>query len=318
MKKIRVAFIGAGYMASEHAKVFQALEQAILVGVYSPGREKAIAFASNFSISYVANSIEDLFLKTQADLIIVAVPELETSKVCNEVFKYSWCALIEKPVGLNYQEAKKIAEYAKKLNAEAYVALNRRHYSSTINAMEGLSNKSGERLVVIQDQEDLISAEQFGQPKKVLENWMYANSIHLIDYFQLFCRGKIVSVDSNRKYRAESLDLVNARLYYDSGDIGIYIGVWNRPGPWSVSITNYEDRWEMKPLEISSVQRYGSRVVEVVEGSKWDIDFKPGLMVQALEAIKATQGLVNNLPRLEDALESMRLVQCIYEDEKRT
>ena len=317
MKKIRVAFIGAGYMAGEHAKVFQALDQAILVGVFSPRHEKAVTFASNFSIGYVANSIEDLFLNTQADLIIVAVPELETSKVCVEVFKYPWCALIEKPVGINYQEAKKIAECAKKLNAKAYVALNRRHYSSTINAREGLRNKSGERLVVIQDQEDLIAAEQFGQPKKVLENWMYANSIHLIDYFRLFCRGELVSVDSNRKYRGESLDLVNARLYYDSGDIGIYISVWNRPGPWSVSITNYQDRWEMKPLEISSVQRYGSRMVNIVEGSQWDKDFKPGLMAQALEAIKATQGLANNLPCLEDALKSMRLVQRIYEDEKR-
>ena len=68
----------------------------------------------------------------------------------------------------------------------------------------------------------------------------------------------------------------------------------------------------MRPLEQTFVQNYGSRKQEPVSISEWDTKFKPGLRVQAEEAIKAVSGKLHNLPTLDDALESMKLVKTIY------
>ena len=68
--KIRVAFIGAGYMAAEHVKAFSDISDVELSGVYSRTRARAEEFATDYSIKYVCESIGDLFDKTQADLVI--------------------------------------------------------------------------------------------------------------------------------------------------------------------------------------------------------------------------------------------------------
>ena len=36
------------------------------------------------------------------------------------------------------------------------------------------------------DQENTIKAKHSGHKIKVIKNWMFANSIHLIDYFNIF------------------------------------------------------------------------------------------------------------------------------------
>jgi hypothetical protein len=42
------------------------------------------------------------------------------------------------------------------------------------------------------------------------------------------------------------------------------------------------------------------------------MQFKPGLRLQAEKAIAAARGEANNLPTLQIAMESMRLVQAIF------
>ena len=88
--------------------------------------------------------------------------------------------------------------------------------------------------------------------------------------------------------------------------------VWNAPGPWAVVVTTQDKRWEMRPLEQAFVQYYGSRKQEPIAVNELDKKFKPGLRLQAEEAIKAVSGQKHNLPTLDEALESMKLVKSIY------
>lgn len=149
MMQIKVAIIGAGFMASEHIKAFSAIEDVALVGIYSRTRTRADALAQQFNIAGVFNAVDELYAATQADLVIVAVPELHVRNVCLQVFKYPWVALIEKPAGYDLADAKKIAAAAQQNARRAYVALNRRHYSSTrafdISVDIGVGRMVGER-----------------------------------------------------------------------------------------------------------------------------------------------------------------------------
>ena len=167
--------------------------------------------------------------------------------------------------------------------------------------------------MTILDQEDAEGALIAGQPPEVVENWMYANSIHLIDYFSQLCRGNHLSTKILTPWNAKAPGPMAAYLQFSSGDMGLYQAVWNAPGPWSVSVCTKNIRAELRPLEQLSIQRVGSRIAEIQPSDPLDKDYKPGLLRQAQEAIKAAQGKTTTLPSLEEANRSMALVASIYD-----
>lgn len=310
---IRVAFIGAGYMATEHLKVFCSIPKVELVGIHSKTRRQAEKLAEEYGVKHVLDSIPLLYDSTNADLVVVSVPELATFEVCKEVFKHPWTILIEKPVGFNLEDARRIYELAKSSGSKVFVALNRRHYGSTRSVVDELKSFDGSpRMVELLDQEDQISALGAGQPEVVVKNWMFANSIHIIDYLNIFCRGNLIGVENIISWDPMNPFLVFAKANYDSGDIGIYRCIWNAPGPWSVSITTKKKRWEMRPLEVAHSQDYGSRTSVKLAEFEMDSIFKPGLKFQAEQAIQAALGKANTLCTLDESMRLMELISEIY------
>jgi predicted dehydrogenase len=315
--KCKVAFIGAGYMATEHLKAFKDIEGVELVGIYSRTRSRAEQLAQSYGIHEVFDNIEELYTRTNADIVVISVPELAARKVATVAFQFPWICLLEKPVGFNVEDAEEIIKVQMQFSAKAYVALNRRHYGSTRAVKASLEKSIGPRLVQVLDQEDTKAALGVGQPELVVKNWMYANSIHVIDYFQLFCRGTLISVENIIPWDPETPFLIMSKLTYDSGDIGIYQAVWNAPGPWSVVISTPEKRFEMRPVEFAFEQVYGKRVLEPLPVDERDNLYKPGIRVQAEVAVKAVleKNFPVQLPTLEDALTAMKITRKIYFNE---
>jgi predicted dehydrogenase len=313
MKVCNVVFIGAGYMTNEHAKAFSDIDNVQLLGIYSKTESKSHLLAKKYGIKKVYLSIQELYESTKADLVVISVPELSVHDVAIAAFNYPWTCLIEKPIGYNFSDAESIANIAIKLNRKVFVALNRRHYSSTRKVLEDLKNTDGIRLIHVNDQEDIDVAIQSGQPQLVVENWMYANSIHLIDYFTFLLRGKITKIENIIPWISETPGYVMAKIETDSGDVGIYTAIWNAPGPWSVTICTKAKRFEMRPLEFASVQLYGKRTVDVFKVDSIDNDYKAGIRYQALLVIKVSLGEnVPELPTIVDALKTMQLVKNLY------
>jgi predicted dehydrogenase len=308
----KVAIIGAGYMAREHIRAFQDVPGVSVVGLHSKTRTKAEALAKEFGQILVCDSVAELFEKTQADLVVVAVPILAMKAVCETCFEYPWAALIEKPVGYNLAEAEEIEASARARNRRAFVALNRRHYGSTRTVQADLANLTGTRLIKVQDQEAPVAALESGEPELVVQNWMFANSIHLIDFFSMFGRGKVVRVERTIRFDKVRPRYVAATITFESGDVGLYEAIWDGPAPWSVTVNTDNKRWEMRPLEKAAFQLGGTRVLQQSQEDVWDSQFKPGLRHQAQMAVQAAKGQPSELPTLQDALESMRLAHAIY------
>jgi predicted dehydrogenase len=311
---IKVAFVGAGNMAENHIKAFKNIDNVNLVGIYSRTFSKASQLAAKYGIANTYNSIQEMYEKSKSDLVIVTVSVSEIKDICFKVFEFPWISLIEKPIGSNVNEATEIFQYAEKMQHKAYVAFNRRHYSSVQAAIKiSKIDTTEKRLIQIFDQEDLEEAKEDGHPQSVLDDWMYANSIHLIDLFNVLGRGKIESVENFHKWHPEKPFYTNSIIKYSSGDLGIYNCVWNQPAPWSISISNRNFRLELKPIEDLFYQLRGKRISTKVDFDKTlDLEFKPGLRVQALEAVKAARGIPNTLPSIKDGLNSMYLVKKIY------
>jgi predicted dehydrogenase len=309
----KVAIVGAGNMATEHIRAFQNVQGVTVVGIHSRNRAKAEILAQVYGVMSVCDSVADLFERTRADLVVVAVSELSVNKVCQACFVYPWAALIEKPAGYNLADAQEIDSKARALDRRAFVGFNRRHYSSTRAVLAELSAVTEKRLVHVMDQEDPATAARLGRPAKVVENWMYANSIHMVDYFSMFCRGELQEVNHVVRWNPSNPGIVVAKLQYCSGDVGLYQAIWNAPGPWAVSISTRQKRWEMRPLEQATRQEYLSRELVKLPVEQADLEFKPGIYAQAIEAVRASHGLGANLPTLRDGLATMNIIRQIYE-----
>jgi len=309
---LRVAVIGAGHMASEHLRAFSACPEVELVGIHSRSTARAEGLAHAYPGLAVLPSIEALHSYTTADLVVIAVPELACLAVCEQAFQHPWTLLIEKPVGHTLAEARQIEQHAVDNGARAYVALNRRFYGSTLQLQQALQGIDQPRLVTILDQEDAAGALAAGQPPEVVRHWMYANSIHLIDYFTQFCRGDHLATKVLTPWNPASPGPVIAQLQFSSGDIGLYQAVWNAPGPWSVAVCTPPLRAELRPIELLSLQPARSRQAEPQVADPLDQQFKPGLLRQAQAAIQAARRKATALPTLAEANRSMSLVSSIY------
>jgi len=314
MKKIKVAFIGTGYMGQEHLKVFSKIKKLKIVGIINKTRSKSILISKKYNIRVIGKTITEMLNKTKPDLVVVAVPELNLKKVCLEAFKYKCKFLIEKPVGFNFEEALYLEKLAKKHGIKAYPAFNRRHFQSTLKASEELKKDKSRRIINILDQQSIADAIKSGQPKLVAENFMYANSIHLIDYINIFCRGKIKKIYKLNTWKKSKKKFVLSKIDFTSGDSAIYQADWQGPGPWSVTVTTANKRLEMSPLETLTIQKKGSRKkIKSVFKKKIDEKFKPGLVLQAKEMIKSIKNVKNRLPILADGVKTMKLIKEIYD-----
>jgi predicted dehydrogenase len=311
MRKWKIAIVGSGYMAQEHAKAFASLPNVEIAGVCGRSRVRAEALAALYNMQ-IYDSVAALHAGTQADAVVVAVNELSAREVSLAAFAHPWLCLLEKPVGVDLSQAEEITAAAKRVGTRAYVALNRRSYASTRQALQELASDDGGRLISVLDQQDMVAAREGGQPDEVVRNYMYANSIHLIDYLNLFGRGEIVAVQQIRRWNAENPGYVVATIHYASGDVGVYQAVWNGPGPWAVTVTNPKVRLEMRPLEKLGIQRRGERRLTEAPADAIDTELKPGLRYQAEQIVELLQGRPTSLATLDEATRSMALCADIY------
>ena len=76
---------------------------------------------------------------------------------------------------------------------------------------------------------------------------MYCNSIHLIDFIYYLSRGKIVKIINNGKIKD---DYVTSKIIFSSGDTILYKALWNRPGPWCISVSTKKITIYLSQLKI--------------------------------------------------------------------
>lgn len=312
-KNISVAIVGAGSMAAEHAKAFSKVPGVVLSGIASRTRAKAQALADQYAMPCVADTVDELYEKTRADLVVVTVPELMANAVAKAALKFPWALLMEKPAGYDLADAKDIAAAAAGHAAPVMVGFNRRFYSSTLAIQADVASRPGEhRFIHVQDQQSYAEARHYKHPEPVVEKFMYANSIHLIDMIMALGRGQVSKVNQVTPWRGEQTEIMLAHVEFDSGDSALYEGIWRGPGPWACAVSTPSRRWTMQPLEQAVYQNAGERSRHPVETSEDDKLCKPGFLLQAQAAVARVRGQESKIASLQDSLATMALIHALF------
>tara|TARA_Y100000816_G_scaffold291354_1_gene282471 strand:- start:958 stop:1911 length:954 start_codon:yes stop_codon:yes gene_type:complete len=309
-KKIRVIIIGAGKIGREYLKILNNKKKfhiaAILATTYRNFKEVNKITKEKIFTTDTSN----IFNKQKFDLAIIATPVDKTYKITIKVMQHVKTLLVEKPPALSSKEAFKLYKLSKLNKNNVFIALNRSFFNSTIAAKSILKNYKENRIVEVTDQENTFRAKKTGHKKIVLKKWMYANSIHMVDYFRIFCRGSVKKIRNYDKIKSTFDKKISlSKIFFSSGDMGVYKAFWNLPSKWNVKIVSESIFINLLPLEKITYSIKNDKIKELNLQSD---DYKDGYLNQINEIEKFFLFKDNKLVTLKESLKTLNLIDKIY------
>ena len=281
---MNVLVVGAGYMGKEHTKVLMA--QGITPTVICRSKETAEKFKDEIGIIPLTGGVEHAIakLKTIPTHAVVAVNVDQLAIATKALIRFGIKnLLVEKPAAINKDELDELVELVKEADSRVYVAYNRRFYASTEKAIDVIKADGGVSSFNFEFTEWGYRIEASSHPQKVKDEWVNANSSHVID-LAFFLGGK---PEEMKSFVAGSLPWHTRAAQYagagrtKNGALFSYQANWDAPGRWVIEILTKEHRLYFKPMEKLAIQNRGSVAVEEVPiDDELDTKFKPGLYNQ--------------------------------------
>ena len=114
MKKVKIAFIGSGYISDYHARGLQTITEVELVAVVSKTMDNAKKFALKYGIKEAYTSITTLLEQCVFDAVIISTPNSFHAPYAIEFLEKGKDVFLEKPMAMNAIEGKNVQEAAKK------------------------------------------------------------------------------------------------------------------------------------------------------------------------------------------------------------
>lgn len=114
MKKIKIALIGAGYIADYHARGLQEIPNVEIAAVVSKTEENAKSFAQKYAIPNAYTAIDEVRDNDEIDAVIISTPNRFHAPYAIAFLENGKDVFLEKPMGMNAEEGHQINEVAKK------------------------------------------------------------------------------------------------------------------------------------------------------------------------------------------------------------
>jgi predicted dehydrogenase len=319
MKKIRLGLIGAGWVANQHLEVIKEIEELQAVGITSRTRSKAEALANEYGIAVCADNLDQLVKDARPDALMVMVSEDQMFEVTAAAIKYGLPLFVEKPAGLLPEENRKLADQAEAAGILSMVGFNRRYYSIFHKGIKIIGEHGKLLGVAVEGHERMWRVRGLNKfSDLVLENWIYANSVHTIDLLRFF-GGEVLDLKAiTHKYLEPKGDQFAAVMELESGALGNYSAHWHSPGGWRVVLYGEGVTVEFKPLEAG---RWTDRDFKTYEIEPDDDDkrFKPGFYQQMEAFLKLVQNGKPEWPMLDlyGSYQTMLLAEKMTRGEKK-
>ena len=140
---------------------------------------------------------------------------------------------------------------------------------------------------------------------------MYANSVHIIDYAKIICRGSVKKITNSKISYSKNKYIALSEITFSSGDKFLYKGYWNIPQRWSVKIFLNKNIFLLKPLE--RLVKKKLKKSNIYKLDKVDKLYKPGLKILINQLIKRIRNKKNLLISFKKHMQTIDLIKRIYE-----
>jgi predicted dehydrogenase len=285
VSNLDIVIIGAGKIAHEHLKAIDLVEGMSVSGVYSRTEKSLSEFAKKYNIKSFSD-ISDV-IESAPDGMIIAVSADQVFQLSKTLLPFKIPLLIEKPPGFSISEIEILVQLAKENGTLNMVGLNRRHMSHFHKGIEKIKSCGPLMGVVIEGHERLWQLRN-KVDKKVLDNWIFANSIHTIDLIRFFGGEVSHQLSFHHSFGKEYKDQLYSLFKMENNCLAAYVSNWHSPGSWSVRLMGNGISAVFSPLEEGYIiDKNFSK--EEIPTSKFDKAIKPGFYNQ----MKAFQDLIN-------------------------
>ncbi len=278
-------------MAIEYAKVLKAQRHDFLV--IGRGAVNAATFTERTGVSVITGGIEKAILSGYANeattaIVSVGIEALYETSIALLKFGIKKI-LVEKPGLLYPVQIDPLCKAAREVDANLYIAYNRRFLASVRRARTIIAAEGGLSSFTFDFTEWSHEIELLKKAPGVKEHWIIGNSSHVID-LAFFMGGQPQQINS---IRTGTIDWHPAAAAFvgcgitTGGTPFSYHADWNAPGRWGLEFCTNKSKLILRPMEKLQVMHKGSVDIELMqldeEDAQLDIQFKPGLYRQVEE-----------------------------------
>jgi predicted dehydrogenase len=314
---MKVLLVGAGAMAQAYGRVLNAL--GVAWQCVGRGAASAGAFEQSCGVRPIegglANFIAQRPLPAKTHAIVALPPTELTKAACALVSAGAHRILVEKPGGVDVAEIEGAASVVGRTDTEVYVAYNRRFYAAVAAARAMIAEDGGATSFHFEFTERDSAARLARYTREVLQNWILANSSHVLDLaFHLGGQPQAawgMTAGELSWHPTGAVFAGHGRT--EAGALFSWLADWSSAGRWGVDVRTRCRRLLLQPLEeLRMQQKDGFDVPQVPIDDRLDREFKPGIYRQ-VEAFLSADPSGQGLPTLgEQAVQARRWASAIW------
>lgn len=141
-KPLRFGIVGTNFVSDSFMEGIQTVEDIVVSAVCSGRRENADRFASTYAIEHVFATYEELAISRVIDAVYIATPNVMHFQQASFFLNHKIPVFLEKPLCVNYKEAKALFELAKQNNTYLHDGIMPL-YSPNLNILRDCINQIG-------------------------------------------------------------------------------------------------------------------------------------------------------------------------------
>lgn len=321
MKKPRLAIIGAGRVTEFHVPAFREAGFEVTAICSRPGSDSAKSMGERHGIDNVFDGMEALLAASDAwDALLITVTTTSTLEVLEQALQAGVPVLVEKPVALRSAD---LEPYINR-DLPVLVGYNRRFYRPVQAARQEV-RKSPKLLGQLVFPETIHTPDRESDNPRYLE-WFYSSvTNHGLDLARFVFGELQIQHVSRLRNTGGALAGITAILTAEDGHLLQFMGIFNVPTNFAITIDSPNRRFEIRPFEIATIydgmevvaptdetpiRTYVPNVLKTIHLDDVDLRFKPGFVAQARTfAGFVSSGDPGDGARLEDAYAVLKLAE---------
>jgi len=214
MSKIKIGFLGAGYIAGVHAAILARDDRVQVASVHDVDRERAEQFARSTGAAVAHSSSEALAVCDAAYITTHNSTHDELAIFAVEAGNHVFC---EKPMATRLTDAKRMLKAAKKSKFVFQVGHNRRFAPVYAELKRMLSEEHQPHSAHVKmNRGELVNPEWVGD-RKTTGGFLYETTIHMFDMLR-FLFGEVATVQAaGSTHEYSEMDDFSVLMTFQSG-----------------------------------------------------------------------------------------------------